>query len=74
VFLKAAQKFAEVRPGGRALAVWLLLSREIRDPRFSRVLPIARGRWAHLLRLPGPEDVDQQVYDWLDEAYSAADE
>ena len=61
VFLLAERKFAEVRPMARALAVWLILPRLPDDPRIARSEPLARGRFAALVKLRGPEDVDDQL-------------
>lgn len=74
VFLKAARKVAEVRPMARALALLLILPRTVHDPRIVRRYPMAAGRVMHDIRLHGPDEVDEQLRDWLDEAFAAADE
>jgi hypothetical protein len=73
VFLKAEQKFAEVRPMARALSLLLVLPREVDDPRVLRRAPLAQGRFLHVIRLRGEEDVDVQLRAWLSEAVAAAD-
>lgn len=71
VFLKHQSKFAELRPMVRALSVSLVLPRPVDDERFARRLT-GNGRIWHFLRLTGVEQVDDQVRDWLTEAYFSA--
>jgi hypothetical protein len=72
VFLKHASKFAEVRPKARSLSVELVLPRPITSPRVTRHLEIAAGRVWHAIRLTSPVEVDDELRDWLTEAYHAA--
>lgn len=74
VFLLAERKFAEVRPVARSLNLWLILPRLPDDPRISRSEPLARGRFAALVKIGGPADVDDQLRGWLSEALAAADD
>lgn len=74
VFLKAGRTLAEARPMVRSLKLYLFLSRRVDDARLYGVQPIAEGRFMHTLRLHGPEDVDDQLRDWLAEALGAADD
>jgi hypothetical protein len=67
VFLKRQRKLAELRPMARALSVNLWLPRIVTDERVLR----RYGTW-HVLRLAGPDEVDEQLRDWLTESYSAA--
>lgn len=67
VFLKRQRKLAELRPMARALSVNLWLPRVVTDPRVVR----RYDTW-HVLRLTRPEDVDDQVRNWLAESYDAA--
>jgi hypothetical protein len=67
VFLKRQRKFAEVRPMARALSMNLWLPREVSDGRVLR----RYGTW-HVIRFTAAGDVDEQVRDWLTEAYDAA--
>ena len=47
----------------------MLLSRKYDDPRISRKV-IETGRsFYHVLNIAGPEEVDETVRAWLDEAY-----
>ncbi len=69
VFLKRDRKLAEVRPRSRDVSLALYLPRPVPDPRFSRVLGHGASRVIHVLLLREADDVDQQVRDWLTEAF-----
>jgi hypothetical protein len=69
VFLKRDRKLAEVRPRSCDVSLALYLPRPVHDPRFSRVLGHDAPRVVHLLLLREAEDVDEQVRDWLTEAF-----
>jgi hypothetical protein len=72
VFLKAERKLAEVRPRARALSLNFVLPRVVHQPRIARRIPLAGGRVVHVVKLTGLDDADDQVRDWLTEAYHAA--
>ena len=72
VFLKHDRKLAEVRPKARCLSLELVLPRTVQDPRIARTLRIAGDRAVHILKLTSVDDVDDQLLDWLTEAYDAA--
>ncbi|MQA85086.1 MAG: hypothetical protein GEV03_10795 [Streptosporangiales bacterium] len=74
VFLKRERKLAEVRPKARSLSLEFVLPRTIDHPRISRKIPGAGGRTVHFVKLTSVDDVDDQVRDWLTEAYAAAGE
>lgn len=73
VFLKTSRTVAEVRPKSRWLSLEIALRRRVDHPRVSRVLQASAGRTVNVVRLRGPEDVDDQVREWLAEAYDTAD-
>jgi hypothetical protein len=72
VFLKSDRKLAEVRPKAHTLSLLLLLPRTIRDARITRTIGVAGDRTVHAVELRGVDDVDQQLCEWLTEAYVAA--
>jgi hypothetical protein len=72
VFLKRDRKLAEVRPRTRDVSLALYLPRPLADPRFSRVLNRGAPRVVHVLPLRAEADVDDQVRDWLTEAFQHA--
>jgi hypothetical protein len=72
VFLKRQRKFAEIRPMARALSLNLVLPRTVRDSRVLRTIRISADRVIHVVRLGDAAEVDDQVREWLTEAYLVA--
>jgi hypothetical protein len=72
VFLSHEAKFAEARPRARGLALYLILPRTLAHPRVSRKERISARRMGHVLVLTSVADVDDELGDWLAEAYLAA--
>jgi hypothetical protein len=68
VFLKSDRKIAEFRPQVRAVQLYLVLPEPRADPRVQRVMPGGDRHW-HVIKLREPDDVDEQLRDWLAEAY-----
>ena len=50
----------------------IALERHDRSTRFKEVVQPSPGRWMHHLELHGPDEVDEQVVDWLREAADQA--
>jgi hypothetical protein len=69
IFLKSDRKLAEFRPRVRSVLLWLLLPAPVDDVRVVRALPAAADRWAIGLKLTSAAEVDDQVREWLAEAY-----
>lgn len=74
VFLKVRAKLAELRPKSRWLSLELVLPRQADSARFSRVLRMTSDKYVHVIRLASVDDVDDEVRNWLTEAYHAADQ
>jgi Domain of unknown function (DUF5655) len=72
VFIYHIDKIAEVRPAARALTLWLMMPRDLDDPRVGRRERVSTTRVAHRIKLTDVSDVDDQLCDWLGEAYDAA--
>jgi hypothetical protein len=72
VFLKSDRKLAEIRPMARALSVNILLSRPIHHPRVARTMRASADRTSSSIRLQGPDDVDDELKEWLSAAYDEA--
>jgi hypothetical protein len=72
VFLKVERKLGEIRPMARALSVAFVLPRTVHDARITRTFGAGGDRVWHVMRLTDPSQVDDQVRDWLTEAYDAA--
>jgi hypothetical protein len=69
IFLKRARTFAELRPMARWVALWFPSGSALDHPRIARRLAVSGGRIWYAVNLREPADVDQQVCDWLTEAY-----
>lgn len=72
VFLKADRKLAEVRPRSRDVSLALYLPRPVHDRRIARILDPDRPRPVHVILLRTPQDVDDQIREWLTEAFAFA--
>jgi hypothetical protein len=73
VFLKRSRTFAELRPMVRWESLSFSVTRRIEDARITRRMGNP-PRLYHVVRLWSPDDVDEQVRDWLVEAYFASPE
>jgi Domain of unknown function (DUF5655) len=69
IFLKSDRKIASFRPRVRSVLLSFFLPYELTDPRITRALPVARGRIAHMINLISTDQVDDQLREWLSEAY-----
>ena len=71
IFIKSSGGFVELRPLTRWVALSFPMMRQIVDSRIARK-PVKSGRRLyHVVNLEAPEDVDDQVRDWLTESYAA---
>jgi len=71
VFLKHERKLAEIRPYARSLSVAFFLPRAVDHPRIARRYP-AGDRIVHFVKLTRIDELDDELRDWLTEAYEAA--
>jgi hypothetical protein len=69
VFFKRSRTFAELRPMRNRVRLWVLLSRRMQHPRIVRSYRGAGVRSAYAVDLGCADDVDEEVRDWLAEAY-----
>lgn len=69
LFFKRSRTFAELRPMTRWMVLSFILSHRVDDPRITRQGTISGSRVYHQTKLHGPDDVDEQVRDWLTDAY-----
>ena len=69
IFLKSDRKIAEFRPRVRSVLLSLYLPYELTDARFARTLPAAADRVVHMINLTSADQVDDQLREWLSEAY-----
>ncbi|HEY3700805.1 MAG TPA: DUF5655 domain-containing protein [Acidimicrobiales bacterium] len=69
IFLKRAQTFAQLRPMQRWVALSFSLPRAVRHPRITRKVAQYHGRYYHVANLHSPEEFDDELRDWITEAY-----
>ena len=69
IFFKRKRTFAQLRPMKRWVQLSMLLPRKIDDPRISRKVVDTGRSFYHVLNIASPEQVDETVRGWLDEAY-----
>ena len=62
-----------LRRGDVPLVLTVGLRRQDDSPRWKQVVEPAPGRFTHHLELRDPADVDDEVRDWLREAWAAAE-
>jgi hypothetical protein len=69
VFLKSDRTVGQFRPMVRSVQLWLFLPDRREEARVSRIESTGAGRFAHLIKLTSPDQVDEQLRGWLAEAY-----
>jgi hypothetical protein len=69
ILLKRRYTFAELRPMVRWVALSFGLSRPLDHPRIARRMKVSDRRTYFVVNLRDPADVDDQVREWLTEAY-----
>ena len=69
IFLKKTQNFCQLRPRDRWVAMSFSLPRREQHPRINRKVQAYNGRFWHVADLRTPDDLDDQLKEWLTEAY-----
>jgi uncharacterized protein DUF5655 len=69
LFLKRERKIAEMRPRDRWVNLALALPVTVTSPRVRTRMAAGRGRTWCVIRLHGPDDVDDELREWLTQAY-----
>ena len=69
ITLQAEMRFAAVEPRTANLNAHVVLGRPRESPRFTSVEHVPPRYYVHRFRLQRPEDVDDEVREWLAEAY-----
>jgi hypothetical protein len=69
IFIKKDGSFLELRPMQRWVALSFSLPRVVHSPKISRKVVNWGGRYYHFVNLRSADDVDDEVRDWLTEAY-----
>jgi hypothetical protein len=74
IMFKRASTFAELRPIRNRVELSLMLSRPLQHPRIRKTWHGKGSRWAYFIDLRSSADVDEDVKDWLTEAYLTSPE
>ena len=69
ITLQAEMRFAAIEPRRDHLNAHVVLGRALDSPRFVKVEHLPPRYYVHRFRLQRPEDVDDEVREWLAEAY-----
>ena len=69
VLFKGIRTFVELRPKRKWVDLGFGLERRLEHPRISRATRTNTARTYHGVHLRGPEDVDDQVREWLTASY-----
>jgi uncharacterized protein DUF5655 len=72
LMVKKARTFAEVKPRSSATEVAFIVSRRIDDPRVISTLDLTSRRIVHVVAVSAASEVDQQLREWLSEAYASS--
>lgn len=70
IAFQARMSFAAVQPRRRWVDGHVVLARRREDPRFRRIETFSPRNHLHAFRLLTPEEADEDVADWLAEAYA----
>lgn len=73
VLFKTTRTIVELRPRRRGMAVSILLPEEINSPRVTRRANVGRRGGAVSITLQSPDDVDDELIEWLQDAFDAAE-
>jgi Domain of unknown function (DUF5655) len=74
IFLKRSRGFSELRPMTKWVAVSFALPRTISSARISRKVIDTGATKYHVVNVRSAHEVDDQLLDWLAEAYDASPE
>lgn len=74
IFFKRSRTFVELRPKRDRVVLSFLLSRPLAHPRIVKTWRGSGQRAAYWVNLRTPDDVDDDVRDWLTESYFASPE
>jgi len=69
IFLKRDRSFVELRPMRKWVALSFQMARRIESARIARKPIVAGSRWYHVINLHTAAEVDDEVRDWLTEAW-----
>ena len=73
IFFKRPGRVAQLRPATKWVDLSFSLDRAVRHKQIVRKPMQYSGRWYNVARLTGPDDVDDELCEWLTESYFAAE-
>jgi hypothetical protein len=71
ISIAARSVFCTVRILMKSIKVELLLPRKLENPRIEKVVPVSSVRFLHMMTIMKPDDVDEELTGWLQEAMAA---
>ena len=74
IFLKRAGRVAQLRPMQKWVALSFSLPYRVDHPRISRKVVLYHGRYYHVFNIRDPGEIDDDIRNWLTEAYLSAPE
>ncbi len=69
IFLKRSRTFSELRPKTNWVALSFSLRRKVTHPLIKRKVMQWHGRYYHVANIANPGDIDDDIRNWLTEAY-----
>lgn len=69
IFFKGRTTFAQLRPMTKWVALSFNLSRRLTADRLSRKVVSHGNRFYHVVNVTGPDEIDDQLTDWLTESF-----
>jgi uncharacterized protein DUF5655 len=66
--------FADVVPQKHGLHAYVILTRRIDHPRFTRIEELGPRTYVHHFRITRPAELDDDLRDWLREAYAVGEQ
>lgn len=72
ILLKNGPMFAELRPKTKWTALGFSLGRRLETNRLSRKIPDYGKKHFHVINVTDPDQIDDQILEWLHEAYHVA--
>lgn len=69
IFLKTKSTYIEIKPKKEYVLIAFFLDKEVKEFPISRVVQLSKNRFAHVIHLQNPTDINKQVIVWLKESY-----
>lgn len=73
-YVFACVSFLKVRKAAQRPPVYIVITfglpRRVESPRIDAAVEAYPGRWTHHILISGPEEIDDELMTWVEEAYS----